>query len=278
MLAKMLADSTDVDVTLLAGVWMPQFVTAGVCYWLGLIFNPENTAKLSDCGISILDSPTDIMKMVLPYLGLDGDSKNPEDFSRVVEALAPIRQPIRTFDKTNYLNVIPNGELCAINNGPGDYGGAVARAAEAGIEMNLIQVVPRTGAPRRFNVWAIPTDAPNPDNAYAYIDYLLQPEMITGCTNYTLYAYVNDAADAFVDPAIIAGGLSVFIPAAGELIIPSLVGSAGRPMIGRMILDEFGSARDWPMASTMAVALLMLIVVPLMAYTYFETQTKEPGT
>ena len=79
-------------------------------------------------------------------------------------------------------------------------------------------------------------------------------------------------------PGIIAGGLLVFIPAAGELIIPSLVGDAGQPMIGRVISDEFSSLRDWPMASTVAVALLVLLVVPLMAYTYFEGRAQTgPG-
>jgi putrescine transport system permease protein len=71
-------------------------------------------------------------------------------------------------------------------------------------------------------------------------------------------------------PGMIAGGLLVFIPAAGELIIPSLVGSSSQPMIGRVISDEFASARDWPMASAVAVALLLLLVVPMMVYTHFE--------
>jgi putrescine transport system permease protein len=71
-------------------------------------------------------------------------------------------------------------------------------------------------------------------------------------------------------PGILAGGLLVFIPASGELIIPTLVGNAGQPMIGRVISDEFSAARDWPMASAVAVALLLLLVVPIMVYTYLE--------
>jgi putrescine transport system permease protein len=78
-------------------------------------------------------------------------------------------------------------------------------------------------------------------------------------------------------PGIIAGGLLVFIPASGELIIPSLVGSASDPMIGRIISDEFSSARHWPMASAVAVALLFLLVVPLMTYTHFEAKAQEGG-
>ncbi len=76
-------------------------------------------------------------------------------------------------------------------------------------------------------------------------------------------------------PGIIAGGLLVFIPASGELIIPTLVGSASQPMIGRVISDEFASARDWPMASAVSVALLLLLVVPIMIYTHYESRTHE---
>ena len=78
-------------------------------------------------------------------------------------------------------------------------------------------------------------------------------------------------------PGIIAGGLLVFIPASGELVIPSLVGSAADPMIGRVISDEFATARDWPMASAVAVALLCLLVVPLMVYTWLEGRAAAPG-
>jgi putrescine transport system permease protein len=75
-------------------------------------------------------------------------------------------------------------------------------------------------------------------------------------------------------PGIIAGGLLVFIPASGELVIPSLVGSASDPMIGRVISDEFSSARDWPMASSIAVVLLLVLVVPLMLYNYFDARAQ----
>lgn len=77
-------------------------------------------------------------------------------------------------------------------------------------------------------------------------------------------------------PGIIAGGMLVFIPAAGELVIPTLVGDAGSPMIGRVISDEFSQANDWPMASSVAVALLLLMVVPTMIYSHY--QAKAEGT
>jgi putrescine transport system permease protein len=78
-------------------------------------------------------------------------------------------------------------------------------------------------------------------------------------------------------PGIIAGGLLVFIPAAGELVIPSLVGSSASPMIGRVIADEFNYARDWPMASAVAVALLLLMVVPMMVYSHYQAKSEGPA-
>ena len=76
-------------------------------------------------------------------------------------------------------------------------------------------------------------------------------------------------------PGIVAGALLVFIPASGELIIPSLVGNAADPMIGRVISDEFSSARDWPMAAAVAVALLLALVLPMMAHSHFEKRAQE---
>jgi putrescine transport system permease protein len=76
---------------------------------------------------------------------------------------------------------------------------------------------------------------------------------------------------------IIAGSLLVFIPAAGELVIPTLVGDAAKPMIGRVISDEFASARDWPMASTVAVALLALMVAPTMIYSHYQARSEHPA-
>ena len=170
---------------------------------MDLIFKPENAEKLADCGISILDSPTDIMLMVLKYLGLDGDTTNVADYDKVVEACKPIRQYIRTFDNTNYLNAIPNGELCAINNWSGDYATAAGSAAEAGIEMNLAYFVPKTGAPAWVDCMAIPSDAPNRENGYKFMNFLMEPQVAAGDTNYTYYATANIPAKEFILPEIL---------------------------------------------------------------------------
>ena len=171
---------------------------------LDTIFKPENAAKLADCGISILDSPTDIMPIVLKYLGLNGDTKDLSDYDKVAEAFAAIRPYIQTFDNANYLTALPNGEVCVVNNWSGDYATAQARAAEAGIEINLAYYVPKTGAPLWFDMMCMPSDAPNAGNAYAFLAYMLRPEVIAACTNWVNYANPNLAANAFVDPAVLA--------------------------------------------------------------------------
>lgn len=171
---------------------------------LDMIFKPELAAKFADCGISVLDSPTDLIPMVLRYLGKDGDTINVADYDAVVEAFKPVRQYIRTFDNTNYLNAIPNKELCVINNWSGDYSTATARAKEAGVDIKLEYHVPETGAPAWVDCMCLTSDAAHVGAAYTFLEYMLQPEVIAKCTNFTNYANGNLASKPFVDPAILA--------------------------------------------------------------------------
>ncbi len=171
---------------------------------LDTLFKPENAAKLADCGISILDTTDDVMMTVLKYLGKDGDTTNVADYEAVIEAFKPIRQHIKTFDNTNYLNALPNKEICVAMNWSGDYATAKARAEEAGVELNLEYHVPKTGSPAWVDVMTIPVDAPHPENAHKFMEYLLDPEVIAKCTNYTNYANANIPSKKFIDPAVLA--------------------------------------------------------------------------
>jgi putrescine transport system permease protein len=67
-------------------------------------------------------------------------------------------------------------------------------------------------------------------------------------------------------PGILAGCLLVFIPAVGEYVIPSLLGRTDPLMIGRVLSDEFFANRDWPVASAVAILILILLVVPIMLF------------
>lgn len=170
---------------------------------LDMLFKPELAAKWADCGISVLESPADVIPMALAYLGLDPNSTKSEDYDAVVALFEPIRQYIKTFDSANYLNALPNKELCVVINWSGDYATAAGRAEEAGVEINLEYHVPETGSPAWFDVWVIPTDAPHPENAHKFIDFMLRPEVIAAATNYTYYANANKDASALVEKEIL---------------------------------------------------------------------------
>ena len=169
---------------------------------LGTLMDPANAAILAECGISLLDSPDDIGFMVMSWLGIDPSTAGPAEYARMVEAFKPMREFVTAFDNSNYLTSLPNKALCVANTWSGDYGVAKARAVEAGIELNLKYFVPKTGAPAWFDLWCIPADAGNVDNAYLFLDHLMQPEVIAKCTNFTGYANANKAAMPFLDPAV----------------------------------------------------------------------------
>ncbi len=171
---------------------------------LDVLLKPENAEKLADCGISLLDSPQDIIPMVLAWLGRDARAALPADYPAAVEALQAIRPYVATFDNTNYINALPNGELCAVASWSGDYATARARATEAGLDIDLQYFVPATGAPAWADCMAIPVDAPHPENAHAFLAYMLEPEVIAACTNFVNYANGNAASKPFVNPEILA--------------------------------------------------------------------------
>ncbi|MEO6609351.1 MAG: polyamine ABC transporter substrate-binding protein [Aestuariivirga sp.] len=171
---------------------------------MDVLMKPENAAKLKDCGISILDEPTDVIPLIMNYLGFPHDDYKPEHIKAAVDAFKKIRKNVRAFDSTNYLNLIPNKELCVINNWSGDYSTAKARAKDAGVDINLGYFVPKTGAPAWIDFMCIPQDAANKDNAYKFLEYLLQPEVIAKCTNLTNYANANAKAAKFVNPDVLS--------------------------------------------------------------------------
>ncbi len=170
---------------------------------LDILFKPEYAAKLADCGISVLDEPTDMVPMALAYLGKDPNSTEQADYDAVVELFKPIRQYIKTFDSTNYLNALPNKELCMAVTWSGDYATATSRASEAGIAIDLQYFIPKTGVAVWFDLWLIPADAPHPEEALAFIDYMLEPKVVADATNFTYYANANKAAMPYVETEIL---------------------------------------------------------------------------
>lgn len=171
---------------------------------LDMLFKPEYAEKLADCGISVLESPRDMIPMALAYLDLDPNSMSKDDYDKVVELYKPVRQYIKTFDASNYLNAIPNKELCMVFNWSGDYATAASRAAEAGIDINLAYYIPKSGSGAWFDVWVIPKDAKNKKEALQFLEYMTRPEVIADATNFIYYGNANREANAFVNKDILA--------------------------------------------------------------------------
>jgi len=169
---------------------------------LDLLFKPEYASKLQDCGISMLDAPSDMFQTALKYLGKDPHSKSEEDYAAVEQLFAGVRPFIKYFHSSQYINDLANGELCAVIGWSGDVFIAAARADEAKNNVHLDYRIPKEGTLLWVDSLAIPKDAKNVDNALKFIDYLNDPQVAANGVNYVSYASPNAAALALVDPAI----------------------------------------------------------------------------
>jgi putrescine transport system substrate-binding protein len=114
-----------------------------------------------------------------------------------------IRPYIQVFDSQQYLNALPNGDRCIAMTWSGDYAVAATRAEEAGVEINLAYTVAKEGSNIWFDAMLIPKDAPNPENAHLFLNYMLRPDVIAECTNYTYYANGNKASRPLILPEIL---------------------------------------------------------------------------
>ena len=167
-----------------------------------LLFDPANAARLKECGIAVLDSPADVIPIVLKYLGLPPDSERPEDLAKAKEALLAIRPNLRSIHSSSYLNDLANGSLCAAIGWSGDATIAQARAHEAKNGVNLRYIVPKEGTLSWFGMMAIPVDAPHPDEAHAFLNYMLEPKIAADFTTSVGYANAVPKSAAFMKPEI----------------------------------------------------------------------------
>jgi putrescine transport system substrate-binding protein len=173
-----------------------------------IIFDPEVVAKLADCGVSLLDSPTDVIPMILAYLGRDPSAVDDESLAAAEEVLSSVRPYIRYFSNQKMTSDLPNKEVCVAMSWSGDYVTAAVRAKEAGIDIDLRYTTPKEGSGLWVDGLYIPKDATHKDNAYVFIDYLLRADVAAENAIEVQYANVNSAswpllpAEQFENPAI----------------------------------------------------------------------------
>ncbi len=167
-----------------------------------MLFDPEVVSKLASCGVTLLDAPSEVFAAVLSYIGKDPNSEDPADLEAASAVLDKIRPYVRYIHSSQQINDLANGEICVAMGWSGDMMIAADRAAEAENGVEISYTIPEEGTIIWFDMLAIPNDAPHPENALAFIDYLLEPEVIAAVTNYVFYANPNAASLEFVDEEV----------------------------------------------------------------------------
>jgi putrescine transport system substrate-binding protein len=167
-----------------------------------MVFKPEVVSKFADCGVQVLDSADDMIPAALNYLGLNPDSKDPAELAQAGELLKSIRPHIQKFHSSEYINALANGDICLAVGYSGDVLQARDRAAEAGNGVNIAYSIPKEGALIWLDSFAIPADAPHPEEAHAFIDFMLRPEIAARNSNFVNYANGNQASRALLDESV----------------------------------------------------------------------------
>lgn len=169
-----------------------------------IVLNPSLMNKLKDCGVMMIDSPEDLIPSILPFYGPKTSSQKWDDISLVTDALYKVRNSVRKFHSSEYVNALANGDICVAVGYSGDILQAKRRAEEAKSDVKIDYVIPREGSQMWFDTFAIPKDAPHPAEAYAFIDYMLRPDVAAANTNYVYFANGNLPARKLVDPEILS--------------------------------------------------------------------------
>jgi putrescine transport system substrate-binding protein len=167
-----------------------------------LLFDSATTAKLKDCGIAFLDDQQEGFYAALIFLGRDPRQSGGDEIEAVQRLFAAVRENVRYFNSSKYIDDLANGEICIAMGYNGDVLQARDRAAEAENGVDIAYIIPKEGAVRWVDGMAIPKDAPHADNAHTFINFVLKPETIAQVTNYVSYANANLASKPLVDESI----------------------------------------------------------------------------
>lgn len=180
-----------------------------------LFFNPKYVSKLKSCGVSVLDSATEVLPAALHFLGKSPFSKNAADYKAAGDLLKSVRPYVTLFSSSGYINDMAGGSICLALGWNGDINIARKRAIAGKTGHNIEALVPKKGGILFFDMMAIPADAPHPKNAHAFMNYIMRPEVHGSITNQVFYANPNKASRKFV-AADIASNPSVF-PSSAEM-------------------------------------------------------------
>ena len=169
---------------------------------LDLLFKPEYASQLKDCGIAVIDSPQEVISIALNYLGKDPYSSASADLKAVQQLLAELQPNLRYVGTGRHIDDLAKGEICLALTYNGDAYMAADNARQAKQPFEVLYRIPTEGSLMWFDTMAIPADAPHPQAAHAFIDFMLRPESIAELTNSVFFANANGAATSLVSAEI----------------------------------------------------------------------------
>jgi len=167
-----------------------------------LIFDPKWAAKISKCGFYLMDSPSEVIPAVLQYLGLNPNTTNPKDYEKVEETLLKIRPYVTKFHSSESISALANGDICVAMGYSGDMAQAAARAKEANNGVTVQYMIPKEGAEMWFDFMGVLKDAPHPENALKFINFVLKPQITADITNFVWYPNANTKSTELVDKEV----------------------------------------------------------------------------
>lgn len=174
-----------------------------------LLFKPEYVSKLKSCGVSFLDSPSEVVPAALHYLGKSLASTNPADYAEVGALLNAVRPSVTLFSSSGYINDMVGGSICVAMGWSGDLSNAKRRAAALSTPIRIQPLMPKIGGVMFFDTMVIPADAPHVGNAHKFMNYIMRPDVHASLSNKLFYANPNKEGRKFVK-AEIANSPEVF--------------------------------------------------------------------
>ncbi len=200
-----------------------------------LIFNSLYTRKLKSCGITMLDTSSEVFPIALHYLGRDPYSKNWADYQAAYAMLKKVRPDIKRFNSGGQIEDLASGQVCVALGWAGDFNLARKRSIENKLAQNIVALLPKTGGLMFMDTMAIPADAPHPNNAHLFINYIMRPQVHASLTNALSFANPNKAATAFVDETIKRNATIFLAPSdVAKLIPPGTVDNGTRRVMTRL--------------------------------------------
>lgn len=180
-----------------------------------LVFDPKYVSKLKSCGVSFLDSASEIIPVALHYLGKDAYSRTAADYAAAAALLRTVRPHVTLFSSSGYINDMASGSICVALGWSGDINIARNRAIAGKTGQKIEALIPANGGLLFFDSMVIPADAPNIDNAHIFMNYIMRPEVHASLTNQVFYANPNRESRKFVKPEV-ANNPTVF-PSAADM-------------------------------------------------------------